>query len=211
VPGRAFLRRLIDLTIGIKRPQHLVRLTRDVKTDLRIWSTFLSAFNGCSFFLNDEWLTAPRLNLYTDASGSKGIGAVFGTNWCYGAWPEAWKSYSIAVLEFYPIVLSVLLWGHRMRNQRIIFYTDNEAIVHVINKQSCRDKMLMSFVRKLVLVCLEQNIFCRARHVPGINNDLADSLSRLQISRFKNLAPPLLHASPTVIPEHLQPHSWQMS
>ena len=26
LPGRAFLRRLIDLTVGIKRPQHLVRL-----------------------------------------------------------------------------------------------------------------------------------------------------------------------------------------
>ena len=31
VPGRAFLRRLIDLTIGIRHPHFLIRLTRKVR------------------------------------------------------------------------------------------------------------------------------------------------------------------------------------
>ncbi|CAB4022070.1 Hypothetical predicted protein, partial [Paramuricea clavata] len=39
------------------------------------------------------------------------------------------------------------LWGNKMRNHSILFFTDNEALVHVINKQSCRDKILMVFVR----------------------------------------------------------------
>ena len=122
LPGRAFLRRLIDLTIGINRPQHLVRLSRAVKSDMRVWLAFLSDINGCSFFLHEGWKTSSTLQLYTDASGSKGFGAVFGAHWCYGAWPESWKSYNIATLEFYPIVLSVFLWGYRMQNQRIIFF-----------------------------------------------------------------------------------------
>ena len=42
-----------------------------------------------------------------------------------------------------------------MQNQRILFFTDNEALVHVINKQSCRDNNLMLLVRRLGLVCLE--------------------------------------------------------
>ena len=54
----------------------------------------------------------------------------------YGPWSECWKSLNIAVLEFYPIVLSVIIWGHLMRNQHITFFTDNEALVHVINKSS---------------------------------------------------------------------------
>ena len=102
----------------------------------------------------------------------------------YGPWPDSWKSLNIAVLESYPLVLNVFIVGHFMRNQRITIFTDNEALVHVINKCSCRDKFLMSFVRRLVLVCLQSNILFRARHVPGIKNDLADSLSRLQIQRF---------------------------
>ena len=189
LPGREFLRRLIDLTVGIQRPQHFVRLNSAVKSDLRVWLTFLSDFNGCSFFMHEGWLTSSTLHLYTDASGALGFGAVFGEQWCYSDGPESWKSYNIAVLEFYPIVLSVLLWGHRMKNKRVLFFTDNEALVHVINKNSCRDLLLMSFVRKLVLSCLKHNILFRVRHVPGIHNNLADSLSRLQIQLFQQLAP----------------------
>ena len=48
--------------------------------------------------------------------------------------------------------------GHDMRNQRILFFADNKALVHVISKQSCRNKNLMFLVLKLVLVCLEKNI-----------------------------------------------------
>ena len=51
-----------------------------------------------------------------------------------------------------------------MHNHSILFFTDNEALVHVINKQSCRDKTLMVFVRKLVFVCLDNNILFKGKH-----------------------------------------------
>ena len=208
VPGRAFLRRLIDLTIGIRHPHFLIRLTREVKEDLKVWQQFLSGFNGRSFFLSVDWANSHHLKLYTDASGAIGFGAVFGRHWCYGEWPMSWRHRNIAFLEFYPIVLSLHLWGHTIKNQRVLFFTDNEALVHVINKQSCRDKDLMFFVRKLVLVCLNYNICFKAKHVPGLQNKLADSLSRLQLQIFKQLAPAYMHKAPTVIPPHLQPLSW---
>ena len=44
----------------------------------------------------------------------------------------------------------------------IFQFTDDEAVLHAINKQSCEDKHLMYFVKKLVLMCLEKNIFFRA-------------------------------------------------
>ena len=60
-----------------------------------------------------------------------------------------------------------------MRNQSILFFTDNEALAHVINKQSCRDKTLMVFVRKLVSICLmDYNVLFRAKHIPGTHNTL---------------------------------------
>ena len=37
VPGRAFLRRLIGLTVGIQCPHHLIGLSKDVKEDLKVW------------------------------------------------------------------------------------------------------------------------------------------------------------------------------
>lgn len=209
-PGRAFLRRLIDLTIGIRSPTHFIRINTSVKADLKIWLSFLSQFNGRSFFLNEQWLNSRKLNLFTDASGALGFGAIFGNHWCYGKWPAHWAYSNIAILEFYPIVLSLFLWGHEMKNSSILFFTDNESLVYVINKQSCRDKRLMIFVRQLVLTCLSNNILFRARHVAGSRNYLADALSRLQVQTFHRLAPSSMDTMPTDIPSHLQPQNWQI-
>jgi hypothetical protein len=208
-PGRAFLRRLIDLTIGVKLAHHSIRLSKESKNDLHIWRSFLSGFNGKSFFLNDYWLNSSKLNLFTDASGALGFGAIFGKHWLYGKWPPDWAYRNIAILEFYPIVLSMYLWGHEIKNRCILFFTDNEALVHVINKQSCRDKHLMFFVRQLVLVCLRHNIVFKAKHVPGSKNTLADSLSRLQVDTFLRLAPSYMDKFPADIPLRLRPQNWQ--
>lgn len=207
-PGRAFLRRLIDLTLGIKSANHYIRLNREVKEDLKLWLSFLSSFNGKSFSLEDNWLSSPKLNLFTDASGALGFGAVFGSHWCYGEWPINLKFQNIAILEFYPIVLSLYLWGGAMSNQCTVFFTDNESLVHVINKQTCKDKALMFFVRKLVFICLLHNIIFKAKHIPGIHYNLANALSRLQVQTFRQLAPAHMDPLPTEIPQHLQPQNW---
>ncbi len=50
VPGRAFLRRLIDLRKGVKSPHHFIHLSKSVKADRELWQSFLLDFNGHSFF-----------------------------------------------------------------------------------------------------------------------------------------------------------------
>lgn len=120
-PGRAFLRRLIDLTVGVRMPNHYIRLNREVKEDLNSWLSFFSNFSGKSFFLEDIWLNSSSLYLFTDALGALGFGAIFGSHWCYGKWPSNLQYQNIAILEFYPIVLSLYLWAAAMINQCILF------------------------------------------------------------------------------------------
>ncbi len=74
-----------------------------------------------------------------------------------------------------------------------------------------RDVTVMVFVRRLVLACLNFNILFRARHVPGVTNVFAASLSRLQVSKFKQLAPVGVQASPTAITIPLLPHNSTLS
>ena len=74
VPDRAFLR----------KPNFFIRLYKEVKEDLLVWQSFLSGFNGRSFFLSVQFKNFHQLKLYTDASGALGYGAVFGRHWCYG-------------------------------------------------------------------------------------------------------------------------------
>lgn len=115
--------------MGIQCPHHLNRLSKDVKEDLRVWQSFLANFNGRSFFLEETWYSSTKLDLYTDASSALGFGAIFGSRWCFGKWPASWSYRNIAILEFYPIVLSLYLWGHAMRNRCILFFADNESLV----------------------------------------------------------------------------------
>ena len=49
LPGRAFLCRLIDLTIGIQSPFHFIRLKKEVKADLRVWQKFLDEYKANIF------------------------------------------------------------------------------------------------------------------------------------------------------------------
>lgn len=96
-------------------PHFRIRLSPEVKVDMLVWQTFLSGFSGRSFFLSDDWYDSHQLQLFTDASGTLGFGAIFVRHWCYGEWPDSWRHRNISYLEFYPIVLSLHLWGHEMQ------------------------------------------------------------------------------------------------
>ena len=75
LPGRAFLRRLIDLAREIQRPHFKIHLNKDAKSDLIIWLSFLEQYNGRTFFL-DERMSAPRYEITSDVASSKGYGAL---------------------------------------------------------------------------------------------------------------------------------------
>ena len=82
LPGRAFLRRLIDLTIGVSKPHYFIRITKEVREDLHMWAEFLANFNGRTI-MAEQWLSSTSLNLFTDASGTLGYGAVLGSSCFY--------------------------------------------------------------------------------------------------------------------------------
>ena len=156
VPGRTFLRRLINLTVGIKYPHYFIRLNRETLSDLQLWLTFLESYNGRSFFLDYIWLSSAKLHLYTDAAGSLGYGAVFGSHWFFGKWPNSWLGKNI-ILEMFPIVISISLRASQLANKCILFHTDNQGLVEVIHKKTTKDKNLLVLLRELVLQCLKHN------------------------------------------------------
>ena len=91
VPGRAFLRRLINLTIGVSSPFYRIRLSAGCKEDLRVWLQFLAEYNGKSMFLEESWPEASQKHVYTNASGAVGFGGLLGGHWFQGTWPPQWS------------------------------------------------------------------------------------------------------------------------
>lgn len=202
VPGRAFLRRLIALTKGVSKPHFRIRMNSQARLDLNAWCEFIDNFNGKSMFINDDWQNSHKLNLYTDAAGKFGYGAVFGTKWFYGTWEDLslQQDYNITFKELFPIVIAVETWGQALANQSILFHSDNIAVVEIINKISSKDTSVMCLVRRLVLACLRHNILFQAEHIPGKINTLPDLLSRLQVQKFLGLAP-YMDRFPTTVPK----------
>jgi hypothetical protein len=205
VPGRPFRRRLIDLTVGVQKPSHFIRLTVEARKDLAVWQTFLQSFNGRCLCLPSTLSCSDTIKLQSDASGFA-YASVFGDRWFQGQFPQDWRHVNIAIKEFLPIVLSIRKWGPILANNRILFKTDNESIVFAINKQSCKNSQLMNMVRQLVVAAMTFNIDFRAAHIPGKLNLVPDFLSRLQEAKARRIQPGL-HRVPEIIPQDWLPWS----
>ena len=209
VPGRPFLRRLYDLTKGVTKPCHHIRLTKGTKNDLKLWESFLASYNGKSFIHDTPTATSQDIHLYTDAS-MIGFGEVFGKAWIQGFWPPTWKNYNINILELYPIFALIKVFGKKLARSSIVLHCDNLAIVTIINKQTSKCPLIMSLIRPLVLELLQQNIRFISEHIPGIKNITCDYISRTQDiatipTRFG------MEPFPTPIPEALLPTHLKLS
>lgn len=197
-PGRTFLRRMIDLTKTARRPTHHIRLTQSFSKDLMWWISFLQEWNGRSWFYDDQWITNDCLHLYTDAC-KESFGGLFDTMWFYGTFPSVNIPLrrSITFKELFAITMALSVWSRHLATKRIIFHCDNQSVVNIITSGSSKCQHIMTLVRFLFHVCSKFNIVIKAVHIPGILNSPSDALSRLQITRFRQLVP---NAQPTPTP-----------
>ncbi|KAJ8300326.1 hypothetical protein KUTeg_021845 [Tegillarca granosa] len=75
-------------------------------------------------FQNIHWVSSSSLQLFTDSSAKygNGFGAYFDGNWAYGQWPEFWFNHDytndITVLEFFPILVTVHIWGKQLQHKK---------------------------------------------------------------------------------------------
>ena len=201
-PGRAFLRRLIDRTCNVQSKFHRVRVTNDMKLDLKMWLNFISECNSVKF-IDTDWILSPDMHLFTDSS-KKGFGGTLDTAWFAGEFPVAWKGHNITFHELYPILIAILIFKEKFSGKKVMIHTDNKDLVDVINKKTSREKLIMPFVRKLVLENMLNNTLLHAVHIKGSFNIICDSLSRGKFQLFRKLAPHM-DQEPTKIPSHLLP------
>jgi hypothetical protein len=145
--------------------------------------------------------------IFTDSSKSVGYGCVFGDKWFAGVWPSArWRELGISTLELYPIYVALFIWSTYLADSTVAIYTDNEALVPVLNKLYAKDKMLRQLLKPLALLCLSHNIGIAARHIPGADNIGPDLLSRGRVKAFLDRFPGK-ESSSTPIPVSVRPEN----
>ncbi|XP_006814834.1 uncharacterized protein LOC102809372 [Saccoglossus kowalevskii] len=191
--GRTFLRRMINLSTTVTKLQQHLTLTQPFYLDLQWWRDFLPMWNGSAHFLQSKWTPSPEMELYTDASSTLGCGGYFNGEWFSLPWssiPSSTKpDLSIAWKELLPIFLACSIWGSLWHGKKVLFHCDNESIVNIWRKGSSRCPFIMALVRAIFFKAAKSNFHVMVTHISGINNNIADSLSRLQLQRFRSLAP----------------------
>jgi len=146
----------------------------------------------------------PDVDVWSDASGGWGCGAMWQGRWFQVAWgslPIAGAS--IAPKELFPIIVASMVWGRLWQGQCVCFHCDNEAVVSIINQQSAKDPLLCHQLRCLFFVSASYGFELCASHTPGVENVAADALSRNNLSLFFMQEPRAVRM-PTPVPLELK-------
>ena len=101
--------------------------------DLRWRISFLSSFNGRQVFLDK----VPTIDVQ-DYACSIGAGAFFCGDWLY-----------INYKEVSAIYFAAKQWATSWSCHHIVIHSDNMAAAVIINKGTCKNKVVMAFLRDL--------------------------------------------------------------
>ena len=167
-----------------------------MRKDVLWWLEFLPKWNGRSFILQREWTLANDLNLFTDASGTIGFGIHYQGDNCRALqslaepWPDhiIQSIYSIQWKELFPIFVAATIWGHQWSTKKILFHSDNQTVVDILQNGSVKCPYLAHLLHQIFFLCAKYFFSINIVHIPGKYNILSDLLSCLQIAKFKALA-----------------------
>ena len=96
---------------------------------------------------------------------------------------------SIDWQELFSIYIACYLWGPSWSCKHICRWCNNLPVVSIINSKRSKSPRIMDLVRAITILTLEHNFSFTATHIPGLDNSIADSLSRFQMDHYHHLAP----------------------
>ena len=186
--GRIFLRRLIDASTTVSSLHHHMRISAAMKADMDWWSTFAHTWNGRATFLESTWTPSPAFQLFTDASDA-GFGCFWQGRWMAGTWTPQQRKRDIQWRELFAVLVAATAWGPHWTSKRLLVHCDNRAVVDIWRVGTSKQPSLMTLVRALFFIAARANFTVLLQHIPGVDNGIADALSRSQLHRFRLLAP----------------------
>ena len=209
--GRLFCRNLYNL---YKRIIHSgakkVFLDEASRNDLLWWKKFFITFNHKSTI---KKLPYP-ISIYTDSS-LKGYAAYMGADWLAGPWdPKNFNKLdtdcnhilyppvnreidytNINVLELFPILAAIQVWGPRLRGHLVNIFTDNTQVLHMLRNLSSTNVTCLGFLHELFWLCAEYDIDIDTSYINTKENIIADTLSRIAYRRTSRVVDRLLSNS----------------
>ena len=130
----------------------------------------------------------PDLVLMTDASDYGWSGVIL--PYCVrDSWSDLEIDYSINIKEMLAILLSIMFLKESLTGKHVVIHSDSLVVFFCIKRMgSLYCPILNQLVREFLSLCLRECITFEVRHIPGIQNVLADAGSRPgQINAMNNM------------------------
>ena len=174
--GRPYIRRIFDRINALRGPRHRTRVDERMKGDLAWWIRFSRIFNGALPMRDLNPVSPVSIDACSTAAGGFFNGDWFNVPW--RAWPGA-SELPITYKEVLALEPAVQRWGPLWRNRHIYVHCDNQSAVHIINKGTSRNSLVLESLRRVFWISTLFNFRLRAVYYPGCRNILADAASRI--------------------------------
>ena len=150
-----------------------ILLNQQFFVDLNWFLTFLDTYNGTTYYKVTEQDAQVRL----DASLT-GLGGIYSSLVYALPIPRGFHDYSIIHLEILNILVACKIWASHWENKKIQIFCDNLAVVEILTSGRTRDETLVTCARNIWLLSALYNIHFTFSHIAGVQNTIADLLSR---------------------------------
>ena len=80
--------------------------------------------------------------------------------------------------ELLPIVVAAAVWGSEWAGKTVRARCDNQSVVAIVNSGTCREVEAMHLRRCLAFLEARGGFHMVAEHIRGVDNVIADALSR---------------------------------
>ena len=191
--GRPFLRNLFNLLqcLSHLHPHSRRRISVAARRDLLWWAAFLPRWSHTRLIRP----TRPSIIVYTDASGSKGIGGWWGQYAFSARLPRAHRQKHIDWKEAYAILFALAKWGNFWKGYNVLFKCNNEVVVSSFMSKTVKGEAINP-LQLIFLAAALLDIEVQSEWLSSKENWTADALSRFQIAKVANLFPQFLDPTP---------------
>ena len=214
--GRAYMSSLFRAIRQLNKSDHKMIVTTAMQEDLQWWLSCLQTSQHCRAIWPDE---AQTIAIATDASLVGGGGFLPTTgDFVYANWaldrPDIANTH-INVKELAMIGEALTRWAPMFPGHHFCVQTDNVTAAHHVNKGYAKGYLPSKILKNIATIAHGYQITISAYYLPGIRNEIPDSVSRLhsrsQFARLSallsSLCGPVGHQT-YYLPMHMSPASF---
>ena len=192
--GNQYLRYIYDRCNKMSKRHHKTRITKEIKEELDWW------MEAANKFICVVPIKSQRSSFVSVASDAtlESLGAVVYDSikslWFYSdykSWPLDVQDLPITYKEVLAVFPVFLTHAPSWRGKLIHLHMDNKPGVSILNKGTCKNLVVMRYLKIIGILCKQFDIIFKAFFYSGKDNFISDALSRIHlpggVPRWKNV------------------------